>query len=54
MTKPRLNISDVELQSRPAAFAATGPAAERFDARMGMISSRIDTQNLGISYWDGE
>lgn len=49
MTKPILNLSDVELQSRPAAFAATGPTAERFDARMGMISSRIGAQKLGYN-----
>ena len=41
MTRPILNISDVELQPRPAAFAATGSAAERFDACMGIIAPLI-------------
>jgi uncharacterized cupin superfamily protein len=49
MTKPVLNISDVELQPRAAAFAATGPAAERFDARMGPIASRLGAKKLGYN-----
>jgi uncharacterized cupin superfamily protein len=49
MNKPILNIADVELQPRPAAFAATGPAAERFEARLGMIAPRIGAQKLGYS-----
>lgn len=49
MTKPILNIADVELLPRPAAFAATGSAAERFDARMGMIAARIGAQKLGYN-----
>jgi len=49
MTKPILNISDVELQPRPAAFAATGPAAERYEARMGMIGPRVGAQKLGYN-----
>lgn len=49
MVKPILNIADVELQSRSAALAATGPAAERFDARMGMIAPRIGARKLGYN-----
>jgi len=49
MTKPILNISDVELKPRPAAFAPTGAAAERFDARMGAIASQIGAQKLGYN-----
>lgn len=49
MTKPIINISEVELQPRPPAFAATGSAAERFDARMGMIGARIGAQKLGYN-----
>lgn len=48
MTKPILNIADVELQPRPAAFAATGSAAERFDARMGMIAPHIGAQKTRL------
>ena len=49
MTKPILNISDVELQPRPAAFAAKGPAAERFEARSGSISTRVGAKKLGYN-----
>lgn len=49
MSKPILNISDVKLQPRPAAFAATGPAAERFDAHMGFIAPLIGAQKLGYN-----
>ena len=35
MNKPIINIADVELQPRPAAFAPSGEAAERFDYREG-------------------
>jgi uncharacterized cupin superfamily protein len=49
MTRPILNISDVELQPRPAAFAATGSAAERFDACMGIIAPLIGAQKLGYN-----
>jgi uncharacterized cupin superfamily protein len=47
--KPILNIADVELQSRPAAFAATGSAAERFDARMGLIAPHVGARLLGYN-----
>jgi len=49
MTKPVVNIADIELQSRPAAFAATGPAADRYDARMGRVGTRIGAQQLGYN-----
>ncbi len=49
MTKPVVNISEVELHPRPAGFAATGPAAERFDARMGFIGPRIGASKLGYN-----
>ncbi len=49
MTKPIVNIADVELAPRPAAFAPSGPAAERFDARMGVIGPRIGAQKLGYN-----
>lgn len=35
MSKPVINLADVELRPRPDAFKATGTAAERFDARIG-------------------
>jgi uncharacterized cupin superfamily protein len=44
-----LNVADVELLPRPAAFAATGPAAAVFDARRGELSSRLGAQKLGYN-----
>ncbi len=49
MPHPILNLADVDLQPRPAAFAATGPAAERYDARMGSIATRLGAQKLGYN-----
>ncbi|MBI3480304.1 MAG: cupin domain-containing protein [Nitrosomonadales bacterium] len=49
MNKPVINIADVELQPRPSAFAPTGAAAERYEARMGMIAPRIGAQKLGYN-----
>ncbi len=49
MTKPIINIADVELEPRPAAFAPTGSAAERFDAKMAYIGPRIGAQKLGYN-----
>ncbi|HXH64736.1 MAG TPA: cupin domain-containing protein [Mariprofundaceae bacterium] len=49
MTTPIINISDVELQPRPPALSPTGPAAERFEARMGPIAPRIGAQKLGYN-----
>jgi len=49
MSKPVLNIADVELQPRPPQFAPKGPAAERFDARMGVIAPRVGAQKLGYN-----
>ena len=49
MAKPILNISEIELQPRPAVMAATGPAADRYDARMGMIAPLLGAQKLGYN-----
>lgn len=49
MPHPIINIADVELQPRPAAFAATGEAAARYDARMGMLAPRLGAQKLGYN-----
>ena len=48
-TKPVVNIADIELQTRPPAFAAKGEAAARYDARMGMIAPRIGARLLGYN-----
>lgn len=47
--KPIINIADVELLPRPPTFAATGAAAERYNARMGMIAPRLGAQKLGYN-----
>lgn len=49
MSKHVINIADIELQPRPTAFAATGSAAERYDARMGMIGPLVGAQKLGYN-----
>jgi uncharacterized cupin superfamily protein len=49
MSKRILNIADVELQPRPSQFAATGPGAAVFDARMGQVGSLIGAQKLGYN-----
>ncbi len=49
MTTRIINIAEVELLPRPAGFAATRPAAERYDARMGFIGNRLGAQKLGYN-----
>ena len=49
MSQRIINIDDVELQPRPPAFAATGPAAAVFDARMGQIAPTLGAQKLGYN-----
>lgn len=49
MSKPVINIADIELQPRPPAYAATGPAAERYDARTGMVGAVIGAKKLGYN-----
>ena len=54
-TRPIVNIADVELQPRPPAFAASGDAAQRFDARMGMLMGKSQQkfrQNPRKSWYD--
>ncbi len=51
MTKPVVNIADIELQPRHLAFVATstGSAAEIYEARSGRVSTRIGAQQLGYN-----
>jgi uncharacterized cupin superfamily protein len=49
MPKPIVNIADIELLPRPAALAAPGEAAKRFDARLGTVGTRIGAQKLGYN-----
>lgn len=49
MTKPVINISDVTLEPRPAAFSPPEATAERFDAKIGFISPLIGGKQLGYN-----
>ncbi|TKB24656.1 cupin domain-containing protein [Desulfopila sp. IMCC35006] len=49
MTKPIINIDDVELKPRPPAFAPSGSSAERYDAKMGYIGPRLGARQLGYN-----
>ena len=48
-TFPIVNLDDIELHPRPAAYAAPGEAAQRFDGRMGEVSARIGARKLGCN-----
>lgn len=47
---PIVNIDTLELTPRREAFAATGAAAERFDARSACIGPRIGARLLGYKH----
>ncbi|OGA15129.1 MAG: hypothetical protein A3G25_09410 [Betaproteobacteria bacterium RIFCSPLOWO2_12_FULL_63_13] len=47
MAKPVVNIADIELQ--PRAAAPTGPAADRYDAKIGRIGAGIGAKQLGYN-----
>ncbi len=49
MVNPIINIADVELAPRPAQLAPSGPAAHRYDAKIGFIGPRIGAQKLGYN-----
>ncbi|MDD5036769.1 MAG: cupin domain-containing protein [Methylococcaceae bacterium] len=49
MNKPIINIADVDLQPRPPAYAATGAAAERYEACMGMVGGVLGAKKLGYN-----
>jgi uncharacterized cupin superfamily protein len=49
VNKPIVNVDEIELQPRPAALRATGPAAERYEARMAPVSQRLGAQKLGYN-----
>ncbi len=49
MDKPVINIADVALQPRPAAFAPSGDAAQRFDAKIGQIAPLLGARQLGYN-----
>jgi len=49
MLKPIINVADVSLDPTPSAFAPTGSAAARFEAKTGAIGARIGAQKLGYN-----
>lgn len=49
MKPPIINVADIELQPFPPGFAPTGPAAERYEARIGRISMQLGAQKLGYN-----
>ena len=49
MRKHIINLTEVELQPRPPQFAPTGRAAERYEARVGMIAPKIGAKQLGYN-----
>jgi uncharacterized cupin superfamily protein len=49
VTHPIINIDQIDLPPRPAAYAAPGAAYERFDGRMGEVATRIGAQKLGYN-----
>jgi len=49
MLKPIINVADVSLDPTAPKFAPTGPAAERFEARTGVIGARIGARRLGYN-----
>jgi uncharacterized cupin superfamily protein len=49
MVQRIINMAEIELPPRPAAYAAPGGAAERFDGRNGSVGTRIGAQKLGYN-----
>src|SRR5689334_14516546 len=49
MPRPIMNVADVSLEPTPREFAPTGSAAERFEARTGVIGARIGARTLGYN-----
>jgi len=49
MSKLILNIDDIPLEPWPPGHFLSGPAAERYEAKMGYIGPRIGAQKLGYN-----
>ncbi|NIA57436.1 cupin domain-containing protein [Massilia sp. TW-1] len=49
MDKPIINIADVTLNPRPPAMSPKREAAEKYDAKMGFIGTRIGARKLGYN-----
>lgn len=49
MSKQIINIDDIALDRWPAGSSLHGPAAERYEAKMGFIGPRVGAQKLGYN-----
>jgi len=49
LSKPIMNVTEVSLEPTPPAWAPSGPAAERFEAKTGVIGARIGARMLGYN-----
>jgi len=49
MDKPIINIADVTLEPRPPGMSPKGEAAEKYDAKMGFVGTRIGARKLGYN-----
>lgn len=49
MSKPIINLDEVPLEPRPPAFAPTGKAAEKYQARIAMVGMRLGARKLGYN-----
>ncbi|MGZ5118042.1 MAG: cupin domain-containing protein [Burkholderiales bacterium] len=49
MSRPIINIHDVEMQPFPPAFAPTGAAAERYAPRMAQVGRKLGAKKLGYN-----
>ena len=49
MDKPIINIADVTPEARPPGMSPKGEAADRYDAKMAFIGTRIGARKLGYN-----
>jgi hypothetical protein len=48
-SKSIVNIADIALLPRPPQYLPKGAAAERYDARSGLVSGQMGAQKLGFN-----
>jgi uncharacterized cupin superfamily protein len=49
MSRPIINLDELELQALPAAYAATGAAAQRYAPRIAMVGAQLGARQLGYN-----
>src|SRR5689334_14636042 len=49
MRKQIINVSEVELAPRPPQYAPSGAAAERYEARVGLVGAKLGAKKLGYN-----